>query len=92
MARSAAVGALQQLQRGGVVSSSETNAWAIIDRLHAHIRDLEHDLCMSQPRQLGGQRRSIVYNGVEYPSIQAAAEAHGITRQAMAKRLQKGVE
>lgn len=32
----------------------------------------------------------IIYNGVEYPSIQAAADAQGITRQAMAKRLRKG--
>lgn len=33
----------------------------------------------------------IVYNGVEYPSVQAAADAHGITRQAMSKRLKKEV-
>jgi DNA-binding transcriptional LysR family regulator len=26
---------------------------------------------------------------VEYPSIQAAADAHGITRQAMSKRLRQ---
>lgn len=31
----------------------------------------------------------ILYNGVAYPSIQAAADAHGISRQAMAKRLKK---
>jgi hypothetical protein len=34
--------------------------------------------------------RIIVYDGVEYPSVQAAADAHGITRQAMSKRLRKG--
>jgi hypothetical protein len=33
--------------------------------------------------------QKIVYNGVEYPSVQAAADAHGITRQAMSKRLAK---
>jgi hypothetical protein len=32
-------------------------------------------------------RKPIVYEGVEYPTIQAAADAHGITRQAMSKRL-----
>lgn len=31
----------------------------------------------------------IIYSGVEYPSIQAAADAHGISRQAMTKRLKK---
>lgn len=31
----------------------------------------------------------IIYGGVEYPSVQAAADAHGITRQAMSKRLRK---
>lgn len=35
------------------------------------------------------RNRAIVYNGVEYPSIQAAADAHGISRQAMTKRIQK---
>lgn len=34
-------------------------------------------------------RNPIVVDGVEYPSIQAAADAHGITRQAMSKRLAK---
>lgn len=34
-------------------------------------------------------RSPIVYEGVEYPTIQAAADAHGITRQAMSKRLRK---
>lgn len=34
------------------------------------------------------RNRTIIYKGVEYPSIQAAADAHGITRQAMSKRLQ----
>lgn len=31
----------------------------------------------------------IVYGGVAYPSVQSAADAHGITRQAMSKRLKK---
>ena len=36
-----------------------------------------------------GSQPGIVYNGVVYPSVQAAADAHGITRQAMSKRLKK---
>jgi uncharacterized protein (DUF697 family) len=35
------------------------------------------------------RNQSIIYNDVEYPSIQAAADAHGITRQAMSKRLRQ---
>lgn len=42
-------------------------------------------LADAQPKRA----QPIVYNGVEYPSIQAAADAHGISRQAMAKRLKK---
>lgn len=34
-------------------------------------------------------RNPVIVDGVEYPSIQAAADAHGITRQAMSKRLRK---
>lgn len=34
-------------------------------------------------------RAPVIVDGVEYPSIQAAADAHGITRQAMSKRLKK---
>jgi len=33
--------------------------------------------------------RTVIYEGVEYPTVQAAADAHGISRQAMAKRLAK---
>mgnify|MGYP001562516429 CR=1 FL=1 len=36
--------------------------------------------------------RVVVYDGVEYPTIQAAAQAHGISRQAMTKRLAKQEE
>jgi hypothetical protein len=32
----------------------------------------------------------IIYDGKEFPSIQAAADYYGITRQAMSKRLRKG--
>ena len=35
------------------------------------------------------KRNPVIVDGIEYPSIQAAADAHGITRQAMAKRLKK---
>lgn len=34
-------------------------------------------------------KAAVIIDGVEYPSIQAAADAHGITRQAMSKRLAK---
>lgn len=34
-------------------------------------------------------RNPVIVDGVEYPSIQAAADAHGISRQAMAKRLKR---
>ena len=33
--------------------------------------------------------RTVIYEGVEYPTVQAAADVHGISRQAMAKRLAK---
>lgn len=33
--------------------------------------------------------KTIYYEGIEYPSITAAAQAHGISRQAMKKRLEK---
>ncbi len=39
--------------------------------------------------QLVAAQPGIIYDGVEYPSVQAAADAHGITRQAMSKRLKK---
>lgn len=35
------------------------------------------------------KRNPIIIDGVEYPSIQAAAAAHGISRQAMSKKLRK---
>jgi hypothetical protein len=35
------------------------------------------------------KRNHVTVDGVEYPSIQAAADAHGISRQAMAKRIKK---
>lgn len=35
-------------------------------------------------------KQPVIIDGVEYPSVQAAADAHGITRQAMSKRLRKG--
>jgi hypothetical protein len=34
-------------------------------------------------------RNPVIIDGVSYPSIQAAADAHGISRQAMSKRLAK---
>lgn len=37
-------------------------------------------------------RNPVTVGGVVYPSIQAAADAHGITRQAMSKRLRRNQE
>lgn len=42
-------------------------------------------------RQVAGatKKQPIIIDNVEYPSVQAAADAHGISRQAMSKRLRK---
>lgn len=48
-------------------------------------RELRSATNQAQPKR----NQPINYNGVEYPTIQAAADAHDITRQAMAKRLRK---
>lgn len=45
----------------------------------------------NQNATISATARTVVYEGIEYPSIQAAADAHGITRQAMSKRLKKEV-
>lgn len=50
----------------------------------AQLKQSNRSASTPQPRQ-----RSVVVDGVEYSSIQAAADAHGITRQAMSKRLRK---
>lgn len=42
----------------------------------------------TQPRATT-QRNRIIIDNIEYPSVQAAADAHGISRQAMSKRLRK---
>lgn len=54
----------------------------------AQLRSATREQVAAQPQR----NQKIIYDGVEYPSIQAAADAHGITRQAMSKRLrnQKG--
>lgn len=43
----------------------------------------------NQSATISATARTVIYEGVEYPSIQAAADAHGITRQAMSKRLKR---
>lgn len=43
----------------------------------------------NQSATVAATARTIVYDGVEYPTIEAAAKAHGISRQAMSKRLRK---
>ena len=62
------------------------------DRARAELRRLPATAtsATAQPRAHATQPRNpIVYAGVEYPSIQAAADAHGISRQAMSKRLRR---
>lgn len=59
------------------------------NRLRAEARAQRRPATAAQVAAQPTRNRTIVYNGVEYPSIQAAADAHGITRQAMTKRLQK---
>lgn len=59
------------------------------NRLRAEARAQRQSATSAQSGAQPNRNRVIVYNGVEYPSIQAAADAHGITRQAMAKRLQR---
>lgn len=59
------------------------------NRLRTEARAQRRSATGPQVAAQPARNRTIVYNGVEYPSIQAAAEAHGITRQAMTKRLQK---
>jgi hypothetical protein len=54
-------------------------------KLRADARAQRQSLVAPQPQP----RPRIIYAGVEYPSVQAAADAHGISRQAMSKRLRK---
>lgn len=73
----------KQRQQAALQVEAERN------RLRAEARAQRKTATGPQVAAQPARNRTIVYNGVEYPSIQAAAEAHGITRQAMAKRLQK---
>jgi hypothetical protein len=43
----------------------------------------------NQNATVSATARTVIYDGVEYPNIKAAADAHGISRQAMTKRLAK---
>jgi hypothetical protein len=54
-------------------------------KLRAEARAQRQKIVAPQPQP----QPRIIYDGVEYPSVQAAADAHGITRQAMSKRLKK---
>lgn len=59
------------------------------NRLRAEARAQRRNATGAAGATQPGRNRGITYNGVDYPSIQAAADAHGITRQAMTKRLKK---
>lgn len=73
----------KQRQQAQLALEAERN------RLRAEARALRQNATSTQGGTQPTRNRAIVYNGVEYPSIQAAAAAHGISRQAMTKRLQK---
>lgn len=61
--------------------------WKEAQRTKLELRQLESaTMTATKPQP---KRQPVTYRGVEYPSIQAAAEAHGITRQAMSKRLKR---
>lgn len=71
----------------------------LIGNLQNQIRDLELDLCLAQPRQLGqttkpiqrvsAKKKPITINGVTYQSRAEAAAALGISPQAVSKRAKK---
>ncbi len=76
------------------------DARRLIDSLQDQIQDMQIDLCLAQPRfgqpirqavSNPGSSKPISVDGISYSSVQAAADHYGITRQAMAKRLRKGV-
>lgn len=73
----------KQRQRAKIEIEAERN------RLRAEARAGRANATIAPVAPQPTRNRTIVYNGVEYSSIQAAADAHGITRQAMTKRLQK---
>lgn len=50
----------------------------------AQRRNATGPMVAAQPK-----RNPVIVDGIEYSSIQAAADAHGISRQAMAKRIKK---
>ncbi len=62
------------------------------NRLRAEARAQRRTATTMPVAMQPNRNQEITYNGVVYPSIQAAANAHGISRQAMAKRLKKESE
>lgn len=66
--------------------------WAAAQRIKGELRKQEIATTPATtvaPVAPATTRGPIVVDGVTYPSIQAAADAHGISRQAMSKRLAK---
>jgi hypothetical protein len=65
--------------------------WKEAQRVKVELRQQESATTTAAGRAVvaPATRNPIVVDGVEYASIQAAADAHGITRQAMSKRLAK---
>ena len=71
----------------------------LITSLQNQVRDLEFDLCMSQPRQvvhvkeyphrISAKKKPLTMNGVTYASRAEAAAALGISPQAVSKRAKK---
>lgn len=72
-------------QRQQAVLQVETERARARADARAQRRSATSGLVAPQPRP----QPKIIYDGVEYPSIQAAADHYGITRQAMSKRLKK---
>lgn len=66
--------------------NKELDRWKSLQRAK---RELQAETQPTQPSATATKAQPVVYEGVEYPSIQACADAHGISRQAMKKRLDK---
>lgn len=78
-----------RFEREQEAENRKLERWKEAQRLKAELRQLENATATTSKPQ--PKRQPVVYEGVEYPTVQAAADAHGITRQAMSKRLKKEV-
>lgn len=72
----------KQQQHAALQIEAERNR--LRDAARAQRRSATAGLVAPQPK-----RNQVIVDGISYPSIQAAANAHGITRQAMSKKINK---